>query len=145
MSSGPLGGMAISQHVPTPQPHADRLRHLVAIAPASRLTISDLTGCGAGNLLAPFAGLPGVSLFGIEISAERAELARQRQPDAAIGRAPFEATRPTPDSFSLCVTNPPYTRLDDGRRAEYAAQVLVTRALVAGGVSITVIPARPPG
>ena len=61
---------------------------------------------------------------------------------ASIVRAAFEATRPTPDSFSLCVTNPPYTRLDDGRRAEYAAQVLVTKALVGGGVSIAVIPAR---
>lgn len=142
MSSGPLGGMAISQHIPTPQIHADALRHLVSIPTATPVAIGDLTGCGAGNLLAPFASLPTARLFGVEISAERAEAAQQRLPVAMIVRAPFEATRPTPDSFSLCVTNPPYVRLDDGRRAEYAAQVLVTRALVAGGVSIAVIPAR---
>lgn len=142
MSSGSLGGMAISQHIPTPQPHADALRRLVIIPTAPPVAIGDLTGCGAGNLLAPFATLPTARLFGIEISAERADAAQQRLPGATIIRAPFEATRPTPESFSLCVTNPPYVRLDDGRRAEYAAQVLVTNALVAGGVSIAVIPAR---
>lgn len=142
MSSGSLGGMAISQHIPTPQVHADRLRHLVSFAAGQRYTVGDLNGCGAGNLLAAFNELPNVQLFGIEISAERAEQARLRLPLATIVRAPFEATRPTPDSFSLCVTNPPYVRLDDGRRAEYAAQVLVTRALAPGGVSIAVIPAR---
>ncbi len=142
MSSGPLGGMAISQHIPTPQIHADALRYLVACPPATPVAIGDLTGCGAGNLLAPWAALPAAQLFGIEISAERAAAAQQRVPGATIVRAAFEATRPTPESFSLCVANPPYVRLDDGRRAEYAAQVLITKALVAGGVSLAVIPAR---
>ena len=142
MSNGPLGGMAISQHIPTPQAHADALRHLVAFPSNAPITIGDLTGCGAGNLLAPFVGFPQAHLFGIEISAERADAAQARLPSATIVRAPFEATRPTAGTFSLCVTNPPYVRLDDGRRAEYAAQVLVTNALVAGGVSLAIIPAR---
>jgi hypothetical protein len=142
MSNGPLGGMAISQHIPTPQIHADALHHLVALPSASPITIGDLTGCGAGNLLAPFAQIPNVQLFGIEISSERAEQAASRVPQATIVRAPFESTRPTPESFSLCVTNPPYVRLDDGRRAEYAAQVLVTKALAPHGVNIAIIPAR---
>lgn len=142
MSSGPLGGMAISQHIPTPQAHANHLRHLVALPTGSLVTIGDLTGCGEGNLLASFASEAGVQLFGVEISTERADAARERLPSATILRAPFEATRPTAESFSLCVTNPPYVRLDDGRRAEYAAQVLVTKALITGGVSLAVIPAR---
>lgn len=142
MSNGPLGGMALSQHIPTPQAHADALRHLVTFPSNGQITLGDLTGCGAGNLLAPFVGLPHTHLFGIEISAERADAAQARLPSATIIRAPFEATRPTAQTFSLCVTNPPYVRLDDGRRAEYAAQVLVTNALVAGGVSLAIIPAR---
>jgi SAM-dependent methyltransferase len=106
------------------------------------VTIADLAGCGEGNLLAPFAHRPGVHLHGIEISAERAEAARQRLPGAQIVRAAFEVTKPTANTFSLCVSNPPYVRLDDGRRAEYAAQTIITRALAPGGVNLSVIPAR---
>jgi ribosomal protein L39E len=134
--------MAISQHIPTHQPHADALCHLVAFPRSGTVTIGDLTGCGAGNLLAPFAHMRDAQLFGVEISAARAEAAQARLPTATIVRAPFEVTRPTAESFSLCVSNPPYVRLDDGRRAEYAAQVLITRALVGGGVSLAIIPAR---
>lgn len=110
--------------------------------PGTLVTIADLAGCGEGNLLAPFARRPGVHLHGIEISAERAEAARQRLPGAQIVRAAFEVTKPTANTFSLCVANPPYVRLDDGRRAEYAAQTIITRALAPGGVNLSVIPAR---
>ncbi|GAB4200642.1 MAG: hypothetical protein OHK0022_21910 [Roseiflexaceae bacterium] len=142
MSNGTLHNLAIAGHIPTPQRHADRLLHLLRWETGAIVTLADLAGCGEGNLLAPFARLPGTRLYGIEVSAERAETARQRLPGAQIVRAGFEATKPTADSFSLCVSNPPYLRLDDGRRAEYAAQTLITRALQPGGVNVAIIPAR---
>lgn len=142
MATGTLGGMAISMRIPTPQPIADRLPLLLRIDPRAPTTILDGAGCASGNLLAPFAGLPLARLVGIEISAEEAAAARARLPGATIIRAAFEATRIPAESIGLAVTNPPYIRLDDGRRAEYAAQVLMTKALAPGGVNLAIIPAR---
>ncbi|HEU4329456.1 MAG TPA: DUF6094 domain-containing protein [Roseiflexaceae bacterium] len=142
MATGTINNLANSAHVPTPQHYANCLPLLVTWCPGASITLGDLSGCGEGNLLAPFASLPGVQLYGIEISEERAAAARARLPGAHITRAPFEVIRVTPGTLSLVVTNPPYARLNDNRRAEYVAQSLVTRALAAGGVCITIIPAR---
>ncbi len=137
-----LGGMAISMRVPTPQPLADRLINLVTLPTHGPVTIADLEGCAQGNLLAPFAAGPTRRLYGVEISAAQVEAARARLPHADITCAPFESVRIAAGSISLAVGNPPYVRLDSGKRAEYVALTLATHALTPGGVTIQIIPAR---
>jgi hypothetical protein len=134
--------MAISMRIQTPQPLADRLTHLVALPDTGRVNIADLEGCAQGNLLAPWSSGPSHRLYGIEISEEQVDAARARLPHADITRSPFESLRIAAGSISLAVGNPPYVRLENGKRAEYVAITLATHALCAGGVTIQIIPAR---
>src|SRR5215472_19261648 len=64
--------------------------------------------CGEGDLLAPLASYPGVELYGVEISRDRADVARQHLPQATLVTSAIEAVRITPASMDLLLCNPPY-------------------------------------
>jgi Uncharacterised methyltransferase family (DUF6094) len=79
--------------------------------------------------------------LGVEISRERAGSARGRLPSALIVTSAFEATRITPRSMSLVLTNPPYM-LANGVRLEYSVIRDAGETLMPGGVMAAVVPAR---
>jgi len=97
--------------------------------------------CGEGDLLAPFAAVPGVDLYGVEISRARAEVAQQRLPQATLVVSAIEAVRITPASMGALVLNPPYF-FEDGRRAEYRIIADAGVALRPGGILAAILPAR---
>ncbi|HXH22597.1 MAG TPA: DUF6094 domain-containing protein [Dehalococcoidia bacterium] len=155
MASGTLRNLAESAFVRTPPSVTIRvLRNLLAQRLPSGevmlphalagdgypITVLDPT-CGEGDLLEPLAAYDTARLFGVEISAERAAESRKRLPGAAIVTTALEATRITPQSLSLVLTNPPYMVVN-GHRLEYAVIRESGKALLPGGIMVAIIPAR---
>ena len=103
-------------------------------------TVFDPTA-GEGDLLAPFAELPGVRAFGVELHRIRAEAARAALPQATIIASPIEAVRFAGPFAQLLALNPPYF-LQNGKRAEYAITRDSVPQLVPGGIAFGVYPAR---
>ncbi|GCE46287.1 hypothetical protein KTH_11560 [Thermosporothrix hazakensis] len=100
--------------------------------------------CGEGDLLLPLhqRDLAQLHLYGIEISAQRAQHARERLPvRTSILPVAFEGVRLPKESFSGILMNPPYM-LVNGKRAEYRFAVACTEALVPGGILVAIVPAR---
>nr|BBH85281.1 hypothetical protein KTC_00320 [Thermosporothrix sp. COM3] len=100
--------------------------------------------CGEGDLLLPLhqRDLAQLHLYGIEISAQRAQHARERLPvRTSILPVAFEGVRLPKESFSGILMNPPYL-LVNGKRAEYRFAVACTEALVPGGILVAIVPAR---
>ena len=84
-----------------------------------------------------------VTTFGIELSPQRAEEARQRL-DHVLNTA-FENAVLTDETFSLVFTNPPYdgeTATGGGERMEFTFLNASTKLLVRGGVLVYIIPEK---
>jgi SAM-dependent methyltransferase len=139
MLTGTLANLAQSGFVRTPPAWAERIaQNLLRFG--SSANVLDPTA-GEGDLLAPCISLPGVHLFGIEISHERAAVAHERLPHATLVTTAFEAVRITPASMDLILANPPYF-FADGRRAEYRILADAGAALRPGGIMVAILPAR---
>lgn len=152
MASGTLRNLETSAFVRTPPSVVrDIISHLLGMRDGDQLlalptalsrgrstNVLDPT-CGAGDLLEPLGGL--ARLFGVEISRERADEARVRLPHATIITSAFEATRITPRSIGLVLTNPPYMSAN-GTRLEYSVIRDAGEALAPGGVMVAIVPAR---
>jgi hypothetical protein len=139
MADGTLRNLANSGFEPTPLERAWQIVNNLLRFGASA-TVLDPT-CGEGHFLAHSAALPGVRLYGVEISRERALEARQRLPEATIINAPFEFVSVSKRSMSLVLANPPYY-FSDGRRAEYRIIADAGETLVPGGIMVAILPAR---
>lgn len=139
MPTGTLSNLSQSGFVRTPPAWAERIaRNLLSLG--RHAAIFDPT-CGEGDLLAPFAAVPGVDLYGVEISRDRADVARQRLPQATLVVSAIEAVRFTPASMDMLLANPPYF-FEDGRRAEYRIIADAGMALRPGGILVAILPAR---
>jgi len=142
MAHGTLVNLSRSSFVRTPPKLAARIvRCLLSFPPQEEaVNILDPT-VGEGDLLFPCWDIPNARLFGIEISAERASVARSKLPSATIVTAAFEGVTTTQGSISLVLVNPPYF-LQDGKRAEYRFIAGAGELLMPGGVMVAIIPAR---
>jgi len=141
MAHGTLANLSTSAFVRTPLLYAEWIvRHLLTFPEGEMVTALDPT-VGEGDLLAPCQALPLARLYGVEISADRAEVARRRLPDATILTSAFEGTTCTPGSMSLVLANPPYF-FSNGKRAEYRIIADAGELLMPGGIMVAIIPAR---
>ncbi len=143
MPAGTLANMATSAFVRTPPPLAERIvQNLLAFPENKAVNVLDPTA-GEGDLLLPCLSVPGARarLFGVEISAERANTARERLPEAEIVAAAFEGVSITKASMSLILCNPPYF-FQNGERAEYRIIADSGLLLMPGGIMVAIIPAR---
>jgi hypothetical protein len=140
MASGTLANLAHSAFVRTPRPLGSRVVHHLLRWPTAS-TVLDPTA-GEGDLLYPTLSIPGTRRFGIEISAERAGVARDIfGNNAHIFTAAFEAVHVPRRSMSVVLANPPYF-FTNGKRAEY---IIISRAgesLLPGGIMVAILPAR---
>jgi predicted RNA methylase len=101
MAHGTLANLSTSAFIRTPPLFAEWIVHHLLTFPAGEVvTVLDPT-LGEGDLLAPCQDLSAARLYGVEISADRAEAARRRLPYATILTSAFEGTTCTPGSMSL--------------------------------------------
>lgn len=143
MPNGTLANLANSAFVRTPPAFAERIVHyLLEFPPATSVNILDPTA-GEGDLLLPCQAIPQARLFGVEISAERTNTARERlaQARATIVTCAFEGVSIPKGSMGLILANPPYF-FQDGKRAEYRILADAGALLMPGGVMVAIIPAR---
>jgi SAM-dependent methyltransferase len=141
MPVGTLANMATSAFVRTPPPLAECIvRHLLVFPENKAVNVLDPTA-GEGDLLLPCLGVPRARLFGVEISASRADTARERLSDAEIVAAAFEGVSIPKGSMSLVLCNPPYF-FQNGERAEYRLIADSGLLLMPGGILVAIIPAR---
>jgi hypothetical protein len=141
MPVGTLENLARSAFVRTPPAFAERIvRHLLVFPAGKATNILDPTA-GEGDLLMPCRDIPLARLYGVEISAERAALARARLPRAEIAACAIEGVSIPKGSMSLVLCNPPYF-FQDGKRAEYRIIADTGTLLMAGGIMVAIIPAR---
>ena len=141
MPQGTLANLAHSAFVRTPPAFAGRIiRCLLTFPQARPVTILDPTA-GEGDLLLPCQQIPLARLYGVEISAERADVARARLPRADIVTCAIEGVSIPKASMSLVLANPPYF-FQDGKRAEYRIIADAGTLLVPGGILVAIIPAR---
>ncbi len=140
MANGTLANLSKSAFVRTPRPLGQRAIHSLLRWPQAS-TVLDPTA-GEGDLLYPTLSIPGVRRYGIEISAERAAVARAELGSTAqIITAAFEAVNVPRRSMSVVAANPPYF-FTSGKRAEYIIISRAGEALVPGGIMIAIIPTR---
>ncbi len=141
MAQGTLANLSSSAFVRTPPLFAEWIVHSLLTFPAGEVvTILDPTA-GEGDLLAPCQAFPAARLYGVEISADRADTARQRLSHATMLTSAFEGTTCTPGSMSLVLANPPYF-FSNGKRAEYRIIAAAGELLMPGGIMVAIIPAR---
>ena len=141
MAQGTLANLSTSAFIRTPPLFAEWIVHHLLTFPAGEVaTVLDPTA-GEGDLLAPCQDIPGARLYGVEISADRADIARQRLPHATILTSAFEGTTCPPGSMSLVLANPPYF-FSNGKRAEYRIIADAGELLMPGGIMVAIIPAR---
>ncbi len=141
MPHGTLANLANSAFVRTPPALAERIaRCLLSFPQGKEVNILDPTA-GEGDLLVPCRDIPQALLYGVEISAERTAVARERLPQAELVPCAFEGVSIPKGSMSLVLANPPYF-FQDGKRAEYRVLADAGTLLVPGGVLVAIIPAR---
>lgn len=145
MANGTLPNLAHSAFVRTPPTLATHIVQNLFTFPTASMILDPTAG--EGDLLQPALQIPGAQLFGIEISAERAAVARQRLGasntySTQIMTSAFEAVHIPPASFSLILCNPPYLLTNSKKRAEYTIVSAAGEALVPGGIMVAIIPAR---
>src|SRR5260370_24721447 len=141
MAQGTLANLSSSAFVRTPPLFAEWIVHSLLTFPAGEVvTILDPTA-GEGDLLAPCQAFPAARLYGVAISADRADTARQRLSHATMLTSAFEGTTCAPGSMSLVLANPPYF-FSNGRRAEYRIIAAAGELLMPGGIMVAIIPAR---
>lgn len=140
MANGTLANLAHSAFVRTPRALGQHVVHHLLRWPTAS-TILDPTA-GEGDLLYPTLSISGTRRFGIEISAERATVAREELDGAAlILTAAFETVHVPHRSMSAVLANPPYF-FTSGKRAEYLIIARAGEALLPGGIMVAIIPAR---
>src|SRR6266567_2618849 len=141
MPHGTLANLANSAFVRTPPAFAERIVRCLLSFPQGTVTnVLDPTA-GEGDLLVPCRDLPQTRLYGVEISAERASVARARLPQAELVTCAFEGASIPKGSMSLVLANPPYF-FQDGKRAEYRILADAGTLLMSGGIMVAIIPAR---
>src|SRR6266567_4841455 len=141
MPHGTLANLANSAFVRTPPAFAERIVRCLLSFPQGTVTnVLDPTA-GEGDLLVPCRDLPQTLLYGVEISAERASIARTRVPQAELVTCAFEGVSIPKGSMSLVLANPPYF-FQDGKRAEYRIIADAGTLLMPGGVMVAILPAR---
>src|SRR5260370_19103207 len=141
MPHGTLANLANSAFVRTPPAWRRRSGRCLLRSPRGKeLNILDPTG-GEGDLLVPCRDIPQALLYGVEISAERTAVARERLPQAELVPCAFEGVSIPKGSMSLVLANPPYF-FQDGKRAEYRVLADAGTLLVPGRVLVAIIPAR---
>jgi Uncharacterised methyltransferase family (DUF6094)/Helicase conserved C-terminal domain len=141
MAHGTLANLSTSAFIRTPPRFAEWIvHHLLTFPTGEAVTVLDPTA-GEGDLLVPCLAYAAARLYGVEISADRAEVARQRLPQANILTSAFEGTTCTPRSMSLVLANPPYF-FSNGKRAEYRIIADAGELLMPGGIMVAIIPAR---
>jgi len=141
MAHGTLANLSTSAFIRTPPLFAEWIVHHLLTFPAGEVvTVLDPTA-GEGDLLAPCQAYPAAGLYGVEISADRASVARQRLHYATILTSAFEGITCTPGSISLILANPPYF-FSNGKRAEYRIIADAGELLMPGGIMVAIIPAR---
>src|SRR5713226_6270822 len=141
MPHGTLANLANSAFVRTPPAFAARIVRSLLTFPAGKTTnVLDPTA-GEGDLLIPCLDIPSARLYGVEISAERTAVARERLPQAELVACAFEGVSIPKGSMSLVLANPPYF-FQDGKRAEYRILADAGTLLMPGGVMVAIIPAR---
>jgi hypothetical protein len=141
MPVGTLENLARSAFVRTPPMFAERIvRNLLVFPDGKATNVLDPT-VGEGDLLLPCREIPHTRLYGVEISAERAERAKERLPRAEIVSSAFEGVSIPKASMSLVLANPPYF-FQDGKRAEYRIIADAGTLLIPGGIMVAIIPAR---
>jgi predicted RNA methylase len=141
MANGTLANLSTSAFIRTPPLFAEWIVHHLFTFPAGEaVTVLDPTS-GEGDLLAPCLSISTARLYGVEISSDRADIARQRLPLATIFTSAFEGTSCTPGSMSLILTNPPYF-FSNGKRAECRIIADAGELLMPGGIMMAIIPAR---
>jgi predicted RNA methylase len=141
MPVGTLENLSRSAFVRTPPSLAERIvRNLLSFPEGKATNVLDPTA-GEGDLLLPCCDHAQTRLYGVEISAERADLARRRLPRAEIVACAFEGVSIPKASMSLVLANPPYF-FQDGKRAEYRILADAGTLLMPGGVLVAIIPAR---
>jgi predicted RNA methylase len=142
MAHGTLSNLGKSSFVRTPPQLATRIvRALLVFPEGEGCSILDPTA-GEGDLLFPCWDIPAARLFGVEISAERASVARRKLPPSAnIVTSAFEGVHIPQGSMSLILANPPYF-FQDGKRAEYRILAEAGELLLPGGILAAILPAR---
>jgi hypothetical protein len=141
MPVGTLENLARSAFVRTPPILAERIvRNLLAFPEGKAVNVLDPTA-GEGDLLVPCRDIPLARLYGVEISAERAERARSCLSHAEIVACAIEGVSIPKASMSLVLCNPPYF-FQDGKRAEYRIIADTGTLLMPGGIMVAIIPAR---
>jgi hypothetical protein len=141
MPVGTLENLARSAFVRTPPILAERIvRNLLVFPEGRAVNVFDPTA-GEGDLLVPCRDIPLARLYGVEISAERAERARSCLSHAEIVACAIEGVSIPKASMSLVLCNPPYF-FQDGKRAEYRIIADASTLLVPGGIMVAIIPAR---
>src|SRR5256714_9899874 len=141
MPHGTLANLATSAFVRTPPALAERIVRCLLSFPQGRIiNVLDPTA-GEGDLLLPCRDLLQARLYGVEISAERTAVARQRLPHAELMACAFEGISIPKGSMSLVLANPPYF-FQDGKRAEYRILADAGTLLMSGGILVAIIPAR---
>ena len=114
MANSTLRNLKDSAFVRTDPLLATRIGRCLLQLPSEPFSVWDPT-CGTGSLLSACAHAPWARLFGVEISTQRAEEARQTWPHATMITAAFEAVS-MQGMVDLLLVNPPYF-LQDGKRA----------------------------
>lgn len=113
--------------------------HLRAPAVTGRRVLRQLDPCaGTGDALARLGRDLGGETFGIELSDERAQAAREVLDHALHGSA--FGCRLAHGQFSLLFLNPPYDSDSAERRLEHHFLTAFTRALCPGGVLVYIVP-----
>jgi hypothetical protein len=141
MPHGTLANLATSAFVRTPPALAERIvRCLLSFPQGRTINVLDPTA-GEGDLLLPCRDLLQARLYGVEISAERTAVARERLPHAEIVACAFEGVSIPKGSMSLVLANPPYF-FQDGKRAEYRILADAGTLLMPGGIMVAIIPSR---
>src|SRR5712692_1017647 len=140
MANSTLYNLKNSAFVRTPPDLAVRIGRNLLSLPEESFNVFDPTS-GEGDFLYACAHVRSACYFGVEISAERAAVSRQRFPTATILTSAFEGVHIPPASMDLVLANPPYFFVD-GKRAEYRVITDAGEALVPGGILVAILPAR---
>src|SRR5207237_5810484 len=107
MPQGTLANLANSAFVRTPPLLAERIVRCLLSFPVGKATnVLDPTA-GEGDLLLPCLEIPYARLYGVEISAERTAIARERLPQAELVTCALEGISIPKGSLSLVLANPP--------------------------------------
>src|SRR5205085_3999568 len=101
MPQGTLANLANSAFVRTPPLFAERIVRCLLSFPGGKATnVLDPTA-GEGDLLLPCREIPGARLYGVEISAERTAVARERLLQAELVTSAFEGVSIPKANMSL--------------------------------------------